>query len=331
MRASSRFALAALVCAIAVGAPALDQPKTPPARAEAAKPEAAKEAATKTEAPTAPPAPTPVLSISGFQTPESVLYDAAGDRYLVSNIGGSPLDKDNNGYISVVKPDGTIKTEKWIAGGENGVTLNAPKGTAIVKGVLYVADIDVVRLFDAKSGKPIKQNGEIAFEGASFLNDVVASKAGKVYVSDSGLKAGAKDFEPTGTDAVWVIAGKKATKVAAAPELSRPNGLFFKGNDLYVNTFGAAEIYKLDLKTGAKVDTTILPNGGLDGLHIAADGTTWVSSWAASAIYKGKLGGGCEIALPNIKAPADFGYDSKRKRLLVPRFMENTVEVYEVK
>src|SRR5665213_477048 len=102
--------------------------------------------------PPAPVAPTAIFHLAGFQTPESVLYDDGADRYLVSNINGDPGKADNNGYISDVSPDGKITTEKWIAGGANKVTLNAPKGTGIANGVLYVADIDNVRMFDMKTG-----------------------------------------------------------------------------------------------------------------------------------------------------------------------------------
>ena len=92
-----------------------------------------------TAAPTAeppkPPPPTPAVKFSGgLATPESVYYDAAGDRYLVSNINGKPVDADNNGFISELTPDGGIKTPKWIEGGQKKVTLNAPKGMAVVKG-----------------------------------------------------------------------------------------------------------------------------------------------------------------------------------------------------
>ena len=53
---------------------------------------------------------------------------------------------------------------------------------------------------------------------------------------------------------------------------------------------------------------------------------------AASAIYRGKLGGTAfEPIVQNVKGPADFGYDTKRSRLLLPRFLDDAVEVYDVK
>src|SRR5690606_728938 len=103
----------------------------------------------------------PLTISEGFSTPESVLYDADSDLYLVSNINGEPTGVDDNGYITRISPDGTISDAKWIDGAKDNVKLDAPKGMAIVDGVLYVADITTVRQFDAKTGEP---KGEINVE-----------------------------------------------------------------------------------------------------------------------------------------------------------------------
>src|SRR5206468_12792291 len=106
--------------------------------------------------PAAPPAPgaTKVTVVEGFLTPESVLHDSVQDIYFVSNINGNPTAKDNNGFISRVRPDGAVENLKFIEGGHGGVTLNAPKGLAIRGDTVWVADIDMVRSFDAKTGAP---------------------------------------------------------------------------------------------------------------------------------------------------------------------------------
>jgi hypothetical protein len=81
---------------------------------------------------------------------------------------------------------------------------------------------------------------------------------------------------------------------------------------------------------GKRQDVAKLPQGGLDGI-VAVGDSLLISSWKASAVYRGKPGGAFEVTVPNVKAPADIGFDSKRGRVLVPRFMENAVEVYAVK
>ena len=73
-----------------------------------------------------------------------------------------------------------------------------------------------------------------------------------------------------------------------------------------------------------------MPKGGLDGLVSLGD-SLLVTSWQGSAIFRGKLGQKFEVAIPGLKGAADIGYDSKRKRVLVPRFMDNAVEAYDLK
>jgi DNA-binding beta-propeller fold protein YncE len=276
-------------------------------------------------APPPPPASTPVLVWRDMATPESVLYDEATDRYLVSNINGKPLEADNNGFISELSPDGKVLKQKWIEGAAK-LKLNAPKGMGLAKGTLYVADIDRLRMFDAKTGAA---KGEVVIAGAAFLNDVAVSRDGsQVFVSDSGLKQGATDLEPNGADAVYVVEKGQARALAKGPQLNRPNGLLWTERGVLVNTFGAAELYRLDDK-GAKLDITPMPMAGLDGLAAAGD-VLLASSWPGKAVYAGKLGGTFTPVLHGLNAPADIAYDSKRKRVLVPRFLDNTVEAYDL-
>ena len=282
-------------------------------------------AATVPAAATAPSGPKPLFHTAGFQTPESVLYDDVNDRYLVSNINGTPFDADNNGYITVLNIDGSVATEKWIEGGKNKVKLNAPKGSAIDSGVLYVADIDTVRMFDLKTGAP---KGDIKIAGATFLNDIVVNPMdNKIYVSDSGLKAGSA---PSGTDAVYVIEKGKSRPLAKdAQKLGRPNGLGIGPTGVWTVSLGSGELYRLDDK-GEKQNATKLPMGQLDGLVVFGE-SLFISSWEANAIYQGKTTGPFTVAVPNVKTPADIGFDSKRSRILVPLFSENAVEAYDMK
>ncbi|HEV8246627.1 MAG TPA: hypothetical protein VGP93_12705 [Polyangiaceae bacterium] len=281
----------------------------------------------KADAPKQDAAPAPVLRYAeGIATPESVLYDDTADRYLVSNINGKPLDVDNNGYIAELSPDGKVSKPKFIAGGANDVKLNAPKGLTLSGGILYVSDITTVRKFDAKTGAA---KGEVPVPGATFLNDLAAAPDGRVFVSDSGLKAGKDALDPTGTDAVYVIEKGKLKPVAKSKELGQPNGLLASDKGVMAVTYGSNELYRLDEK-GARQDITKLPEGGLDGIAMAGD-KLLVASWKGSAIYRGKLGEKFDVVIPNVKGPADIGFDSKRNRVLVPRFVDNAIEIYDLK
>ena len=336
----SILALACVACGpdaatTSSGAPSSSGAKPPPTKpsgsaADSAKPATTPSAsASSSAAPAAAAGPKPAVRYEGFSPPESVIYDEVNDRYLVSNINGTPVAADDNGFISELTPDGGVKTLKWIEGGQNKAKLNAPKGLAISKGLLYVADLDAVRMFDLKTGAP---KGDIKIEGATFLNDVATGEDGSLYVSDSGLKLENADFKPSGSDAVYAINDGKAKPVGKSADLGRPNGLLFSDAGLLVVTFGTGSIYTLDEK-GARQKEQKLPKGSLDGIfEVGTD--IFVSSWEAQTIYRSKLGDGSKFewtpVLTGLQAPADIGFDKKRKRILVPRFMDNLVEVFEL-
>jgi sugar lactone lactonase YvrE len=191
---------------------------------------------------------------------------------------------------------------------------------AITGGVLSVSDITVVRQFDAKTGEP---KGEVKIDGATFLNDVAAAPDGGVYVVDSGLDA---KFASTGTDAIYhVTKDGKVHPIIKDKALGSPNGIAAgKDGSVWVVTFGTGEIYQINAK-GKKVSPQKLPQGQLDGIVTLDNGDVLVSSWAGSAVFRGKPGAEWKPAVENIKSPADIGWDSKRKRLLIPSFQGNHV------
>lgn len=268
-----------------------------------------------------------VLELTGFETPESVLHDGEADVYLVSNIAGSPADKDDNGYISRVTADGKVEL-KWIDAAKEGVTLHAPKGSAIVGEVLYVADIDVVRMFDRKSGAP---QGELAIEGATFLNDL-ATVDGVLWLSDTGIKFGANGPEGTGTDAIYRITPetKEVKKVIAGKELGNPNGVAgISDTEVRVVTFGSGEMYRvsLDGDAGKRDEIVKLPKGQLDGVVELPDSSLLVSSWEAKAVYHVDEDGKATELVTGVESPADVGFDARHRKVLIPLFMGNVVKI----
>ncbi len=153
------------------------------------------------ESPAAPEIDSIDVRDAGFRTPVSVTWDKAADVYLVANVHGHLLDPDDNGFISRVRPDGTVDALKWIDGAAEGVTLHAPKGMAVLGDSLWVADMDVVRRFDRVTGKA---RGEIAVEGASYLKDLTpvlfpGGDGTHLLLTDSGLaRDGITGLKPNG-------------------------------------------------------------------------------------------------------------------------------------
>jgi len=269
-------------------------------------------------------APPVVIKDVGLKTPESVLYDAEQDVYLVSNIDGKPDGVDANGFISKIAPDGKVLELKFIDGAKKTSTLNAPKGLAISGTKLYVADITFVKIFDRKTGASL---GKIAAPGSTFLNAIAAAPDGTIYVSDSGVKVG-KDgnMEGTNTDAIYKI-GKagRADKLVAKPELGRPNGLAADDKGVWVATMSGA-FYHVGVDGNVDPPQT-LPMPMNDGLVVTPDGSVYVTSWAGSAVLKGKPGGTFEPVIKDVKSPAGMGYDSKRNVLLIPLFQLDAIQL----
>jgi len=125
------------------------------------------------------PTLTPLWNITtDFAAPESAYYHSGSNAIFVSSINGQILEKDGNGYLSRLSPDGTVVAAKWVTG------LNAPKGIRSVGNTLWVADIDEVVAIDIKKAR-VKERVKV--EGAMFLNDLATASDGTVYVSDSNL------------------------------------------------------------------------------------------------------------------------------------------------
>jgi len=269
-----------------------------------------------------PPALNVIPDLAG---PESVLYDREQDVYFISNINGGLLAPDDNGFISRVDAKTLQVTPRWIAGGTAGVRLDAPKGMAVVGDTLYVSDIAGVRTFDRRSGAP---RGLLPIPGATLVNDLTTDGT-SVYVSDTGVRPAAGiTFAATGTDAIWKISNGRAEKIASGTDLDQPNGIDWHDGSLWVATFRGDSLYRLD---GAKKkDVTRVPKGQLDGLVHLADGTTFVTSWIGKAVYRASKRGEFTPLLRGLAAPADIGYDTTRRRLLVPNSPMNQVTIHAV-
>jgi len=241
-----------------------------------------------------------------LKVPESVLYDAANKVLYVSNIDGAPDGKDGKGSIGKVGLDGKVIAAEWVTG------LNAPKGMALVKNTLWVADVDELVAIDIKSGK-ITQHVKI--DGAKFLNDVAAGPGGDVYVSDSQTKQVHK-----------LEKGKTSVYLT---DLSGPNGLLVHNRELYVLDNGTMNKVGRD-KTLQKLAEGL--DGHTDGIENVEGNDFIVSGWEG-VIYYVKGDGTFEKLIDTREEKvnaADIGYDRKNKIVYVPTFFKNTVVAYQL-
>lgn len=258
-----------------------------------------------------------------LQAPEAARYDADQNVWFIANINGEPAGKDNNGFISRVTPDGKVETLKFIAGGVKGVTLNAPKGMAIIGDTLWVADIDAARAFNKRTGALVRS---VNVAGAKFLNDAATGPDGSIYLTDTGVAA---DFSHPGPDRIYQVKGGKATVALESADLSGPNGItWVPGEDEFVIVpFLGTNI--VAWKPGEKAVRTLGTGPGQqDGVEVLPDGGLLITSWTDSSLFILKDGRTTKVA-DSVPSAADIGFDGK-SRVAVPLLSENRVEFWDL-
>ncbi|RZS30567.1 sugar lactone lactonase YvrE [Herbihabitans rhizosphaerae] len=272
----------------------------------------------------------PSVVWTGLASPESVLHDERTDTYLVSNLNGPPAAKDGNGFIARLDPKGGAAVP-WVRSGHDGVTLHAPKGLALTPQVLWTADIDTVRGFDRRTGRPV---AEIPIRGASFLNDITVGPHGDLFVTDSGIAPDPSGtLVPVGTDAVYRIdRDGRVHTVARGTHLSQPNGIVLHGDSLLVATRGADRVLTLDL-CGTVTGSRTVPASTVDGVRVLPDGRVAASTWNQPGLWHLPDDGTASALVPGLVVPsgiADFSVDRRRSVLLLPLLLANELRAVPV-
>jgi len=269
--------------------------------------------------------------LAQMKTPESAHYDADLDVWFVSNINGNASQHDGNGYIVRVPAETTTTAAMFAESGKNGVKLDAPKGIATTADQLWVTDIDAVRVFDKRTGKPIKTIS-LKAEKATFLNDAVVGPDSAIYITDSGIVFDAKGgITHPGVNRIFRIAlsDNKVTEAATGDALESPNGITWDAaNSRYLLApFGGKDVQAW---TPGQAPTKIVDGpGGYDGIEVLKDGRILVSSWNDSTVNVVRNGTLSKL-VTGVSGPADIGVDPKRGILAIPRFDQNQVEFWKL-
>ena len=258
-----------------------------------------------------------VFANIGLTNSECIRYDEANDRYLISNL--NTRGPENNGYITIMSPDGVVTNQKFIEGGKNGVTLIDPLGIYVRNGIIWVADITHMRKFDLKTGKPL---GEVALPGANRPNDIYVTADNTAYISDNG---GA-----SGTIIKVSPAGQVSLLQPRDDIMEKPNGVAVMPDGSVVHGGRGVNITFRDANTGALIREKTLPTGQFDALIPLPDGSILAASQLGKNVYKVSPNGDIVEVAKEIAVPAAIGWDSKRNRLLIPQIAPGTITMVDL-
>jgi len=255
------------------------------------------------------------FDVPGLKVPESFIVDRETGAYYISNINGGPTEKNSNGFITKLKPDGSVEALKFVEGGRDGLLLNAPKGLLLVGDILYVTDIDEVRAFDKTTGQE-RGGFDLRTFAPKFLNDLASDPQGYIYVTDMG------------TNRIFSIdTSSKVVKVLVDDKkIGSPNGIVFdeaKGRLLFV-TWDSGDIFRLS-RSGKVKRLFDFKFGSLDGIDLDEKGNLFVSSFTGGKVYKITRRGKVSEVATDLVTPADISLDTKKRKVLVPSFNGNRI------
>jgi hypothetical protein len=250
-------------------------------------------------------------STEGFDMPESVLFDPANDRLVVSVMEGAPNATDGNGHLALLSRDGRILDANWATG------MDAPKGMALMDGKIFAADLTHLRIVDAATGALLDS---LPADGAVFLNDVTTSGEA-VFVSDMM------------TNTIWRYADGRLEKWLETPELNHPNGVLWDDGHLLVGSWGRGLQNDFTTETpgsllsidpASKKISVLVPDvGNIDGI-VRLEGKLVLNDWINGKIFTIKA----EMTAVEIRSEpaglADIG--AQGGVLYLPHMLEGRIE-----
>ena len=294
----TRLALAIAAALLSVNAAA----QAPAANAEAKPFAAGTPLGAVNEAGVATPMSDNVKVYGSFRFAESCTFDPERNLILAMNAGVAEVA---DGYVSLINPDGSVHTSKWIGATRDGLVLDQPLGSAIANGKLYTVDGIMLRSFDLKTGQPLES---IEVTGASFLNGIGVTEDGTAYISNT--RPPERIYKVTADGDVSVF-------VDGAP-LATPNGVAIDndGNIVVVNI--ASNAVLTFNPAGELILTENSVEAGNDGVVVTEDGTKYTSSVRFGSVSRIRPGQPAEIIASGIPSAASMCYDSVQKQLIIP-------------
>jgi sugar lactone lactonase YvrE len=253
-----------------------------------------------------------VLSAQSLSGPESIEFDAARNRYLISNrSAGEILARSSAGILSVFTADPI-----------------SPAGLDIVGNTLFVADGSRVRGYDLDTAQIVMTQ---TIAGASFLNGLGSNGFNRLWTTDfTNNRLHEIDISNLATPVL-------NTLIQTTP--NKPNGVLWdsRNNRLLVLSWGtnaAIYAYRFSDANYAPLINTNFSN--FDGLAFDCDGNLYFSSWSPASAIKfvnypiTSASTVSDFSIAGLANPADITYNKIANEIAVPNSGNSTLSFQAV-
>lgn len=245
-----------------------------------------------------------------LNNPESVVYDSAFERYLVSN-----WEDGNIVQINSAGQQDNFNTE-----------LSSTAGLHIVGDTLFVSSN--VGEYSGVVGI-LLSSGRIVFHvnipEKQLLNDITSDLAKNLYVTDCDANKIYKVSINNLNYTTFVDSG-----------LGYPNGIIYdsKNNRLLVLNGGLPNRPLISVNLEDSTISTVVETGinAIDGLSTDNNGNTYFSSWSTDKVYRynESYTNPPEVVSSGHNNPADIFFNKLNNILAIPNFHSNSVDFLQL-
>lgn len=264
------------------------------------------ESTTKKAAPQKELALKKVREISGFDTPQAIIWDAKSKHFYVSNDANNNPEIKNEGFISKLNTEAEFLEKHWID------SLPQPKGMTLFKNKLYIATDSALVAVDIEK-KRVDTTYAIGKAGEQ-LNDVV-KRNNALLISGKTCNC------------LYKFHNKNIEKVYTG--LKKPSGIAVQKDSLFVLNSGTQSLNHVNLQS--KRDSVLTRDLGIaDGITPFKKGF-FISDWEGGIFYVNSKWEPRRLTDTREKRINTTGilYNEKHNRLYVPTLRHDKVLLFK--
>ncbi len=261
----------------------------------------------------------------GFLQPESAVCDPVTGDVYVSNAppasAPAPVEPSDApsvpaatpGFVSKISGNRLVVIEKFVQGGAEGGgrELRAPKGLAVVRDFLYVADGGRVLVYRTATGEWVRTI-RIDEQPGVVLGALAVGRRGVLFAADAESSRIFR-FDTARNDAVSVYSHTGAFK--------KNRGLAFDPVtlQLFAATAEPGQLVSIDRR--GRVRAVRKHAGHLSGIFIDGTGALFVSDAQKGELYRisDRGQGALSLTAGGLQSPAGIGYDPVHHEALIPQ------------